>query len=419
MSLLTIVNEQLNAFAAYVKIARFKRGWSLRDLAKMTGLSHTFLNRVENANTRLTKESLDKIVRAFNERISYRPELEDQLEQRKHRFHEALFYNEDEVVESIYAEIKANETYYMNSLDIIDYLLMMQGYAYMRNVKYHDHSTVYDEYLALILDRLSKEQEAMFYMYRGLSRYSFQERSAALEDLLYVVENAVNTKWVALSSQIIGRIYSDQQRLHEAEIAFASSRRLYEEFNHFMTSVYVQTYQAINRLKLKQFEGLGETFENLLKMSKQKLFEPIREVILIHTMLYKLTIGKNQEVLAFNEQGLVKNPQYYFYRALASTRLTQFEDEQIYQEQLAKKVDKEQAIYQLGIEFVLAVNRHETLVKAVFVKAEQFFNAAINQGKYLDAHFVFPYLVEYHLQHRQYKKAHELNMFMIEVMRGK
>ena len=414
---LKLINTQLNAFAAYVKIARLRHGYSLRELAKHTNLSHTFLNRIEHASTSLTEESYRKIYKAFNQKLTYSIEHESYLEQQKHRFHDALFYNDDELVESIHEQLKKHEDYYMNSLDIIDYLLCMQGFAYMRNVQFQEHVTLYDEYLLSIQGRLSKTQEAMFFMYRGLSRYSYGERSESLNDLLNAIEITTDRKILALSSIIIGRIYSDQYNLYKAEQYLSQARYLYDTFNHFMTSVFIQTYQAINQLKLHRFEGLEETFENLLEYENHPKFEPIKRTIIIHYLLFMLLHGKFESVLSISEYSK-DDLQHRFYYALAAHHLKVTLNQNDYQNILTKKVRKELLIYQYGLDFILDLNLRQTIDDKLFDKVKLFFDQAIEEKHYLEAQLGFPYMVNYYIDSRQYKKAHQLNLTMMYLMSG-
>lgn len=414
------INEALNAFAVYVKLSRLREKWSLRDFSKETKLSHTFLNKVENVSVKLTKSSYEKITRAFKHNLREKPELVALIESRKVLFHEAVFYNDQVKIEKIYAELKPHETYYFSSLQLADYLLIMQGYAYMRNVLYNEHNTQYDEYLYSVVERLSKDQEPLFYMYRGLSRYKFNDIDKALKDLLTAIDITTDNKIHALSGMIIGRIYSDQYKLFEAEHYFKKTRIIYERYNHFMSSVYIKVYEAITQLKLQRFESLDRDFKNLLSLSDQIVLKPFKNLILSHYMYYKLALKEYQEVIKFSDSEIDEDARFYFYYAFAEHHLKNTLNTDFYNDVLKHQPsDAEDEMYQTGLRFVILLNAQGTMNKSNFQLAENYFNKAISIKYYLDAQLMFPYIIEYYTKTRQYKKAHELNLLMINIMRGK
>ena len=414
------INSHLNEFAIYLKINRIQHQYSLRELSKRTGLSHTFINKIENVMTTLTESSLDKILKALNYSLEYDVELEKLLKVQKTRFHEAIFYNDVDEIASIYNTLKSHEEFYLNSLHLADYLLVMQGHAYMRNVLHDEENTFYDTLLEEILDRLSKDQEPYFYLYRGLSLYKLKDRSSAMKDLSKVLDISDDSKNRALAHLVIGRIYSDEYKLFDAEIHLLKAKQLYEMYNHFMTSIYVQIYHAINQLKHYRLEGIEQTFVRLYKFSKNLFYESLNQLILIYHMHYKLVIEDYQGAIDFIKTEIDKDARFYFYYALAQYRKDGSVDAKLIGKYLNEATPSlEDKIYIKGIEFILLLDKEKMMNTSVYTIGNAFFETLVEDKCYLDARLIFKYLIEYYVQNRQYKKAYELNILMMNGIQGK
>ena len=413
----TDINESCNRFAIYVRFHRVKEKLSLRDLAKMTGLSHTYLYKVEHNLIPLTKSPFEKITGYFNHRLSKNSSLDDLIESISVQFHEAIFYNKTDVIETMFNAIRPYENYYLNSLKIPEYLLILQGYSYMRNVVYDEKVTLYDDYLETLIDRFNRHQEALFYLYRGLSRYKFFQHDKALSDLIKVIDAHGDQKRVALASMIIGRIYSDKNLPYQAEAYLKKAKRVYEVSNHFETALYIEVYIMINLLKEHRLEGLEKELKSLIEKTKKPAFETLNSLVNVHLMYLYIRLTQYEDALLISHDVIHKTPQYYFYYVLANYYQKNTSDYANILKNLRKdSVHEEDQVYIMAIEALNCANNSACEHHfALFLKS---YEEAYRTKKILDVLLLHPFIEEYYTNIRQYKQAYYLNRKLIEAIRG-
>ena len=411
------MNKSCNRFAIYVRFNRVKEGLSLRDLAKLTGLSHTYLYKVEHNLIPLTKDPFEKITRYFKHRLSKNSSLDDIIDTISSQFHEAVFYNKTDVIVAMVNAITPYEDYYLNSLKIPEYLLILQGYSYMRNVVYDEKMTLYDDYLETLVDRLNRHQEALFYLYRGLRRYKFFNHDEALSDLLKVIETQENQKRVALASMIIGRIYSDKNLPYEAETYLKKAKRIYEISNHFETALYIEVYIMINVLKQHRLEGLEKELKNLLEKTKKPAFENLNSLVNIHLMYLYIRLMQYEDALHISQQVIHKTPQYYFYETLANHYLNNKIDyASILRTIQEDTMHDEDRLYSLAIEALSFSEKDQC--ECHFELVLESYEEAYRQKKILDVLLLHPFIENHYVNIRQYKNAYHVNRKLIEGIRG-
>ncbi len=150
-----------------VRYNRTKQGFSLRDLAKITNISHTLISNFEKGTVIPHSDTIKDIFSKLDLTFYDSPEISKKFIKYYNKiFHHLLFYEYREAAILI-AEIEVDRNIYENSVEIINFAIIRCLYYTMTDIFASDKDQLIKEY-GVVLDFFSPAQKQLYFFIKGL-----------------------------------------------------------------------------------------------------------------------------------------------------------------------------------------------------------------------------------------------------------
>ncbi len=262
-----IEKNNIKMLGILVRYNRVKKGFSLRDLAQLTNISHTLISNFEKGQViphrDIIKDIFDKLDLTFYDSpdisIKFR-KLYDKI------FHHILYY-EYAAAAILIKEIEKDRETYENSVEVINVAIIRCLYYTIANIFSSDKDELISQY-EIVLDFFSPNQKQLFYFIKGLdllNQESYRESRDNFEialsmgdenlDLLikdyYVVTLSKSSKYVD-----VWRISSESIKKFEANANYIRAMRL-------------RTRIAYDYVRILKYKEASDIYNKVLELAKK------------------------------------------------------------------------------------------------------------------------------------------------------
>ena len=174
----TIEKHNLKVLGVIVRVNRVKMGYSLRDLAKLTNISHTLISNFEKGLLTPHKDTISDIFEILNLKFYDDPKISIKFNALYEKAFKYIIYHDYDEALIVIKEIEKDQDIYENSVEVINFAIIQCLYYAISNV-YFEHFDRYLSQYEIVLDFFSPNQRQLYYFIKGLDYINIEQFSDA------------------------------------------------------------------------------------------------------------------------------------------------------------------------------------------------------------------------------------------------
>ena len=157
-----------------IRTKRSEIGYSLRDLAELTNISHTLISNIETGKQVASDATLSDIFRALDLKLFDDEKISVKFKKQYNLIFRALVEYEYDKAKKLVTEIEKDHDIYEHSYEVINYNVIRCFYYTLTNTPLAELSDIKNKY-DLVVEFLNENQKQMFSFIKGL-QYINMER---------------------------------------------------------------------------------------------------------------------------------------------------------------------------------------------------------------------------------------------------
>ncbi|MFW5838742.1 MAG: helix-turn-helix domain-containing protein [Bacillota bacterium] len=411
--------NHLNALLiAKIHTQRLIQNYTLRDLAKITGLSHGYINKIEQGVTNLTESSLTAIQKALNFSWDTSQSLSDDFSSIRNKLYKHLVYAEYSMAYDHANKLYNDRHIYLNSPLFIDYYLIMVMYIQHAYRLLH----LRDEYvdiLMLLETNLTEDQYELYALQMSMYyHYARHDVDKALNYLNQQQALAKRRDLLAINYFVTGMVYGSHYKTFKQSTDYINkAHTLFQEQNNFIRLMHVKTVKQSLLVYLKQskeFLQLNYDTTNYAKIKNEPIMH--KESLKTRAFYYMMQEQFEESLRVLNQFEDSHGGDYYFIKTYVLYRLA-YHVEALHLIQSFKHVNPidRHGLYALGLEVIEhSINKpkNETLISMI----KTFADKAIAQGNYGMIRVSYYFVSREFESLRRYKECFEYSHKLLKII---
>ena len=419
MLTLETVNNHLSAFGRLVRIQRLYKRLALRDLAQKANLSHTLLNKIEHAKNLITESTFSKLEHALGMYFEEDEEKNRLFDREQVRIYDGIYYAQSQKVLSHFKRVQVHEAYYLNSLYAFDYVLLKIGtHAHVHNLEVNEIA-VDISVISNVVTLCAENMQSIFYLYRGMYHFSLSDTMETIKDMLLALDAQPEEKYIPLIQYFLGCAYSYEYQINLANDYYKESLLGFEKYTNFRRTLYLQLFIAINDMKLYDYTGVKEAFENVLYFAKREGITWLTHVSQIHLVLMYMLRKDYDSALKMGEDIDYKSMRYYAFMAYCALRLKKKRLFNKFVKQSSGAVPEADKfnVYEKALTMLILESKKEIVDAHIYEKSiKDFYDASLSARAFFELELAYDIYGAYLADQRRYKEAYELTNTMINIV---
>jgi len=261
----TLEKHNLKVLGVIVRVKRMKLGYSLRDLAQLTNISHTLISNFEKGQLTPHSDTIKDIFRVLNLSFIDDPEISINFKKLyKKAFKHILFYEYDEAGK-IMKEIENDKKIYENSPEVINYAIIQCLYYSISDIYFEQIDTLFSQY-EVALGFFSDKQRQLFYFIKGLdyiNKESFAEARYHFEKALSVGDPKLNL----LINEYYIIALSKANKFVDARLIAEECISKFESKINYVRAMRLRTRIAYDYTRMKMYPQAEKLYKEVLEYS--------------------------------------------------------------------------------------------------------------------------------------------------------
>lgn len=285
-----------------IRTKRSEIGYSLRDLAELTNISHTLISNIETGKQVASEATLSDIFRALDLKLFDDEEISIKFRKYYNQIYRALIEFEYDKARKLLDELEAEHDVYEHSYEVINYNAIRSFYYALTNTPFPELVDIKNKY-NLVIDFLNDNQKQMFSFIKGLQYLNMERYKDASEnfyDALKVGDKSVDVLIKEYNARSLLRQYkfTDTMALSNEAINEYESRTDYIRAMRCRLTI-VRVYLHIMQIdKVLELVNYVDRFAS--KMKIQSLVDQCN-VIRATTSFYQNDFKKAEEYLTLHQ----------------------------------------------------------------------------------------------------------------------
>jgi len=272
---LKLEKQNLKVLGIIVRVNRVRLGYSLRDFAKLTNVSHTSISNFEKGVLTPHKDTISNIFKILDLEFYNDPQISIKFKKLYDKAFEYILFHNYKKAEKVIKEIEEDRKIYEYSAEIINYAIIQCLYYAISNV-YFEHFDLYLKRYEVVLDFFSPNQRQLYYFIKGLdfinneqfadARHNFEKALSIGDSKLDVLIKDYYVIGLSKSNKFVdARLYADEGiKEFESQMNYTRAMRLrtriaydYYRINKFEESekMYKQVLRYSTRYKISVLEN--------------------------------------------------------------------------------------------------------------------------------------------------------------------
>jgi len=159
--------NHLNVLGILIRTTRIQKGYSLRDLAEITNISHTLISNIEKGKQTPSEATLSDIFSALDLSYFEDPELSSEMSYYYKTIMTNIINHDYEQASELVQKMVEKEDVYTNSPELLSYLIVKLLYYSLNDMYVEDRDELIVQY-EQVYEFLTDEQKQMFCFIRGI-----------------------------------------------------------------------------------------------------------------------------------------------------------------------------------------------------------------------------------------------------------
>ena len=392
-----------------IRSKRINKGYSLRELASITNISHTLISNIEKGQQIPTKDTLSDIFDALDLEFYDDPELTQDFYDKEEEIYNHLFNHDYEKADELLSIFKDKREQLLNSVLVVDFFLLHCLYhAYTET-----SSDCIDEQLEhyeKVIEFFTEYQTQMFYFIKGLNYLNKEAWNRATDFFNQALKlGNKNIDVFIKEANVISLIrqykFIDAYRFSESVIKELENRTIYVRVMKTKLQVARIMYHIAKNDETLELVSYVERFA-----SKYNLVELTEECLMLRAAI-KIRIRQYDE--ADEVLSLMPNPESLstvllrFKIAFVQNDLERLEEYYKQIEGFETITSHEKVWTYLQVQ---AMSKLDSLYdkESYFEKISRLTEIAVKNNDQEMIGLAHNYLIMYHHEDRSYKKALEI-----------
>lgn len=377
-------NQFNNLLIAKIRTQRVIQNYTLRDLAKVTGLSHGYINKIEQGVTTLSSTSLTAIKTALDFSWDINQSVTDDFTSTRNKLYKHLVYAEYSMAHEHANALYNDRDVYLNSPCFIDYYLIMIMYIQHAYRLLH----LRDEYIDILTflepDFTTDQYELYALQMSMYYHYGRHDASKALGYLKQQQSLATKADLLAINYFVMGMVYGSHYKTFKQSTDYLDkAHTLFQEQNNFIRLMHVKTVKQTLLVYLQrsdEFLQLNRDTTNYAKIKGEPIMH--KESLKTRAFYYMMQEQFEESLRVLNQFEDPHGGDYYFIKSYVLYRLS-YHVEALHLIQSFKHVNPvdRHGLYALGLDVIEhGINKDKDEKFIILVK--MFADKAIEQGNY-------------------------------------
>jgi transcriptional regulator with XRE-family HTH domain len=415
----TINKNHLSSFGMMIRIERLNKRYTLRQLAKLSGLSHTLINKIEHGKHTITEDVFNKLTLALHVSFQHNEEKNVFFYEMLPHIHDAIFYADPKKVRKQMDIIFEDNAYYMHSVCMVDYMILYIGeHTHVHILETHD-ATPYVHTLSQTMSLGTKTQQQRFYLYRAMYHYITQNIKDMLEDLQTGQALSPDTKLQGLYHYFFGRAESENFAISRANTHYLKAIEIFDKTNNIRRRMYAKLHYHVNQLKIYEYDGIDEALNSLFVFAEKDDLTWMKHRTTLTRMLYYMLNNHYEDAVKTSDLIDIKTIEYYGLLLYSYYKLSDYKN-------FTKNLKKAKRLYHKNDRFFMFENLIDYLEvimnetnpnpHVVEKKLKSAYQSALKKRAFFEIEALYEHYIVFLTTQRRYKDAYKITQEMIIIV---
>lgn len=414
------INEKyLTSFGMMIRIERLNKHYTLRQLATLSGLSHTLINKIEHGNHALTEDVYKKLTLALHVTFQHDQAKNTFFYEMLPRIHDAIFYAAPKQVRKYMDIIFEDSDYYLHSICMVEYMILYIGeHTHVHILEAHN-VTPFVHTLSQTIPLGSKSQQQRFYLYRAMYHYITQNIKAMLDDLHTGQALTPEIKLQGLYYYFFGRAESENFAISKANTYYLKAIEIFDKTNNIRRRMYAKLHYHVNQLKIYEYDTLDESLDALYAIAQKDDLVWMKHRSLLTRMLYYMLNNNYQMAIKTADLIDIKTIEYYGRLLYAYYKLNDYKTFTKYLKKAKRLYNKKDRffMYEHIIDYLeVIMNDTKKNPSIVEKKLKKAYQSALKRRAFFEIEVLYEHYIEFLTTHRRYKEACKLTQEMTRIV---
>ena len=398
----------ISVLGILIRVARMKQGYSLRNLATLTNISHTLISNIEKGKQPPSEATLTDIFSVLKLKLYTEPEIKTEMTYFYKEIFSRIVNHHYIEASNLIAEMEKKGHIYENSFEVVNYIVIRCLYYTITNIKLDVKEKTISQY-EKVIEFFTLEQKQLFYFIKGLNYLNkeyFIMASDNFEIALSITDKEINP----VIKEYLVQAYIGQYRITDS-VALANAA--IEEFEE--KTVYVRAMKCrmliakiyVFILKLDKAQILVDYVDSFTKQFNIAVLTNechiLKSAIAFYNKDYLLAVEELEEYTDQEARELIL-PRFRIYLMNKDDRLLDF-----YYDVMENKKDLLTINKYLLIKVLMMwVNKDVRVDKEYIDSLNQLSELSINSNDQEYIGLSHNLLIDYYRENRKYKKALEI-----------
>ncbi len=242
---------------------------TLRELSHATGLSHSYISRIEKGSVQAEEKSLRPILDALSLPIYSDVEMEVEFRELYRTLYHKVLYVDYTGARKLYARMRARKTQYVNSPCFIEYYLVMLMTSLHTGAPLNEAKEYYQA-AELLYDAMNKGQKDLFDVETSIYLSKTANKREAFQHLQNCLPRIEDDHLRGIGYYNMGCYISDDYTSFTESVEYLQkAQELFEEHANFQRSNRAKAVRQYNYIHMHRFELFRESYRETLAYAKQ------------------------------------------------------------------------------------------------------------------------------------------------------
>ncbi len=299
-------------------LARQSKKMTLRELAGITGISYSYLNRIEKHQIKPTQDMIKTITKTLDLSFVSRPDTDKTFrEEQFPSLYNFNMYGEYEQARSLYQTLKENESYFINSPVFLQYYLIMATTIVHTRTDY-ERMDAFQKTCELLIDYMSDFERELTFVNRIVHNILKGRMRAVKEETTTLLQTMKDEHLRARIHYISGMLKANDYRYYnEALTHYDKAKSIFETYMNYDRLNRTETMQQIIYLYQYQFETFEKSLEKTRNYAQTHARVNLFHLTKINEARYMILREKYSEAAAILDEFYMAEGSYYFYKIYA------------------------------------------------------------------------------------------------------
>ncbi len=292
-------HEDVLSYGGFLKIRRLLAGLTLRRAAEASGISHTYLQKVEKDEVEVSRAIAERVHRTLDIEADAPKHDPPTLRANTRKVCERIVYPDPRLCRETYAELMKDAPRYLQSVHALEFMLLMIGcgasLATMDEKR--ETTTRFIRILSKMSAHLSAFQQLHFHLFKGIIEYHRGYPDDAIDDLMTVMEDDLDHKHLSLASYYLGRAQSDKMCLVTAQRHFSFCLQECRKSANYALLAQASLYDVLNALRRGEVATAEKTWNGIEETIRFHDIEIRNPLILRIPSLFDIFRGRPKQAL--------------------------------------------------------------------------------------------------------------------------